>query len=477
MRLRGWLGLPLALALTGCDLAPNYLPPLVALPSHYANAASGPTAGFDPGREWWRSFHEAELDRLEERVDAANPDLAAALAAYEASSANASAATSGLYPELDAGGGISANRQSDNRPLRSKAQPTFYGNNQIGGTVASYEIDLWGRVRDIVTAANASAQASQDTFVEAREELHAQLARDYVDLRGLDSEAKLLADTIDNYSSALQLTRSRLEAKIAPPIDEQRAQNQLSDAQAQASDLALRRSALVDAIATLAGEAAANYSIAPAAQPMAFPLRPRSAPGDVLLRRPDVAAAEREAAAASALIGSAKAALYPKFTIGLLGGSQDTGYRLFAPGNGDFTIGPSVSAPLFDFGLRKAEIEQAKAQFKVAAEKYRSSVLRAVKEVQDNLSALHWLALESQQTEEAATAARNASDMSMSLYRDGAASYLDVVTAQNAALTADRTAIALHARQLEANVALMLALGAGWTPPQSNESASILGLR
>jgi outer membrane protein, multidrug efflux system len=476
MRLRALLGLPVALTLAGCELAPNYQPPSVALPSYYANAVDGPAGGADPGREWWRSFHEAELDRLEGQVDAANPDLAAALAAYQASSASAAAATSGMYPELDVGGGVSYNRQSDNRPLRSKTQPTFYGANQLYGTVASYEIDLWGRVRDIVTAANATAQASQDTFVEAREELHAQLARDYVDLRGLDSEAKLFADTIDNYRSALDLTRTRFEAKIAPPIDEQRAQNQLSDAEAQASDLALRRTALVDAIATLAGKAAANYSIAPASQPMAFPLRPRSAPGDVLRRRPDVAAAERDAAAASALIGSARASLYPKFTIGLLGGSQDTALRLFAPGNGDFTVGPSVSAPLFDFGLRKAEIEEARAQFKVAAAKYRSVVLRAVKEVQDNLSALHWLALESQQTDEAAAAARNASDMSMALYRNGAASYLDVVTAQNAALSAERAAIALHARQLEANVALMLALGAGWTPPPV-ESASIQGLR
>jgi outer membrane protein, multidrug efflux system len=477
MRARGGFALALALALGGCDLAPIYQPPAVALPSHYANATSGPANGFGLAAEWWRSFHDPELDRLEAQVDANNPDLAAALAAYEASNAAAAAATSGLYPELDAGGGLSANRQSDNRPLRSKTQPTYYGANQIYATVASYEIDIWGRVRDVVNAANATAQANQDLFVEAREELHAELARDYVDLRGLDAETKLLADTIDNYRSALQLTQTRLQAKIAPAIDEQRALNQLSDAQASASDLALRRTALVDAIADLTGAPAASYHIAAVSQPMAFPLRPRSTPGDVLRRRPDVAAAERDAAASSALIGAARASLYPKFTLGLLGGTQDTALRLLSPGNIDYTVGPSVSAPLFDFGLRKAQIEQAKAEFKIAAAKYRATVLRAVREVQDNLSALHWLEIESQQTDSAANAARTASDMSMALYRDGAASYLDVVTAQNAALAAERAAIALHSRQLQANVALMLALGGGWNAPPPTQTADLTASR
>jgi NodT family efflux transporter outer membrane factor (OMF) lipoprotein len=473
MRLRVWLGLSTTLALAGCDLAPNYQPPVVSLPSQFTDASGASGGVLEPSGDWWRNLHDRELDRLEDQVDAANPDLAAALADYESSMARADAALSGLYPEVDAASSLSTNKQSDDRPLRSKDQPTYYGNNQLYGGVVSYEVDIWGRVGDIVKATNADAEASRDALADARLELHATLARDYVDLRGLDSEAKLLADTIAIYRSALDLTRSRVEAKIAPPIDEQRAQTQLSTAEAQASDLALRRTALVDAIATLTGNAAAHYTLAAAASPMEFPRRPRVVPGDVLRRRPDVAAAEREAAAASAIIGVARASFYPKFTIGLLGGTQDTGLNLLSLTNSMYTVGPSVSAPLFDFGLREAQLKQAEARFKGASERYRSAVLRAVKEVQDNLSALRWLAEETRQTNAAATAARKASDMSMALYRDGAASYLDVVTAQNAALDAERSAIALRTRQLEGNIGLMLALGGGWSVDTDVAAAGI----
>ena len=229
--------------------------------------------------------------------------------------------------------------------------------------VASYELDVWSRVADIVKAAEAGAVATGYAFEDARLELHAELARDYVDLRGFDAEAKLLADTITVYNDALNLTRERLNAKIAPPIDEQRALTQLSDAQAQASDLALRRAALVDALAELTGRAAAEYKLASSAALPPLPRRPRAAPGDVLRRRPDVAAAEREAYAASEYIGVATAAFYPRFTIGLLGGTNDTALRLFDPVNTFYTVGPSVSAPIFDFGLRQAQLEEAKARF------------------------------------------------------------------------------------------------------------------
>jgi outer membrane protein TolC len=186
-------------------------------------------------------------------------------------------------------------------------------------------------------------------------------------------------------------------------------------------------------------------------------------PGDVLRRRPDVALDERLVAAASADVGVATASLYPRFTIGLLGGTQDTGLNLLSLTNSMYTVGPSVSLPLFDAGLRGAQLDEAKARLSVATANYRSSVLRAVKEVEDNLSALRWLAQEARQTATAATAAGEAAKASMTLYVDGAASFLDVVTAQSAALDAQRATIALHTRELESNVALLLALGGGWS--------------
>ena len=372
----------------------------------------------------------------------------------------------GLLPHADAIGHVTANKQSDHRPLRSANQPIYYGDNLIGAQ-ASYEVDIWGRVRDIAASANATAEASADALDQARLELHAELARDYIDLRGLDDEAKLLKDTIAIYRSALDLTKARLAAQIASPVDVDRAQTQLSSAEAAASDLALRRTALEDAIAALVGKSAASFSVPQSTRPLPLPKRPRAVPAEVLRRRPDVAQAERLTAAANFGVGVARANFFPRFTLMAIGGTQDTGFRLFNPGNTFGTIGPSVDLPLFDAGLRKAELDVAKAGFTEAAENYRATVLGAVRDVQDQLSALRWLAAEWRQSSTAATAARQAADLSLTLYRDGASSYLDVVTAQSSALEAERLTIALHTRELEAEVGLMLALGGGWSVPLS----------
>lgn len=471
MNYRLWLALGAALCLQGCDLATIDQAPAVALPSQFSDSQGG---GAKPGREWWREFGDARLDRLEAEVDAANPDLAAALADYQAAKANADAATSGLFPEIDFNGGLSYNKQSGNRPLRSKGQPTYYGANQVFAGIAGYELDVWGRVRDLVKAAHVNAEAVGDALADARLSLHGELARDYVELRGLDAQAKLFADTTKLYTDALNLTRERLNAKIAPPIDEQRALTELNNVEAEASDLALRRTALVDAIATLTGKPAAGYRLAPEPAPMAYPRRPRTVPGDVLRRRPDVAAAERETVAAGALVGAAAAARYPRFTIGLFGGTQDTGLDLLNMQNSFWSLGPSMSVPLVDFGLREAQLREAKAQFTVNAEHYRAIVLQAVREVQDDLSALRWLADEGRQSDAAAAAAGRALQMSMALYRDGAASYLDVVTAQDAALVAQRAAIVVRTRQLDTNVALILALGGGFSAPAPDEFADAI---
>jgi NodT family efflux transporter outer membrane factor (OMF) lipoprotein len=467
MKARCLLAASAALLIGGCDLAPKFQVPAVALSARYKEAPGPGDAALDPNGQWWRTFRDRKLDGLEAEVDVANPDLAAALAANDRARAYASAAEAGLYPEVDAAGELSYNKQSNNRPLRSANQPTYYGANQIGAQVASYEVDFWGRVRDLVKAANAQALASADSLAQAKLELHAELASDYIRLRGIDAEAKLLSNTIANYQQALDLTRTRLAAQIAPPIDVERAETQLETVKAQASDLSVRRSALEDAIAALVGQSAASFRIARTSEPVAFPRRPRTAPADVLWRRPDVAQAERLAEAASADIGAARAAFYPRFTLSLLGGSQDTGLNLLTPGNSLYSVGPAVSLPLFDAGLRKAQLEGATAAYAQATAAYRSTILRAVKEVQDSLSALRWLAAEARATGAAAEAAGKAAQMSLALYRDGASSYLDVVTAQNAALDAQRTAIALRTRELDANVALMLALGGGWSSTPS----------
>src|SRR5580692_2224663 len=211
MKWRPWFAAPIALALGGCDFAPRYAPPSDATPSKFKDASAGgrtlPASG-----ERWHRFHDRTLDDLQARVDAANPDLAAAVAANDAAGERANAALSAAYPQVDAVPHFLANKQSANRPLRSSNQPTYYGDNLIGAQT-SYEIDIWGRVRDLVASANATAEASADALADARLELHAELARDYVNLRGFDDQAKLVSDTIGIYRSALKLTQDRLRSE------------------------------------------------------------------------------------------------------------------------------------------------------------------------------------------------------------------------------------------------------------------------
>jgi outer membrane protein, multidrug efflux system len=463
MKWRPWLAAPIAVALGGCDFAPRYAPPSVSLPPGFKDETKSGGALPATG-EWWLAFNDRTLNELQAQVDAANPDLAAAVAANDAAVARANAALSSAYPQVDASPHFLANKQSANRPLRSANQPTYYGDNLIGAQTA-YEVDIWGRVRDLVASANANAEASADALADARLELHAELARDYVNLRGFDDEAKLLSDTIGIYRSALKLTQDRLAANIVSPVDVDRAQAQLSSAEAQLSDLLLNRATLENSIAALIGKAAASFSVARSSTRLPLPRPPAAAPADVLRRRPDIAEAERQTAAASELIGVSRANFFPKFTLIALGGTQDTKFGLFDATNLFGSVGPSIDFPLFDAGLRQAQLQITKAQFTEAAEGYRATVLRALKEVQDELSSLRWLAQEYKETTTAATAARKAADLSLTLYRDGASSYLDVVTAQSTALEAERLAIALHTRQLVADIGLMLALGGGWTVP------------
>jgi outer membrane protein, multidrug efflux system len=463
MKWRPWLAAPIALALGGCDFAPRYAPPSVATPSKFKDEPAGggtlPASG-----DWWLSFNDRTLNDLQAQVDTANPTLAAALAANDEAVARANAALSDAYPQINGVPHFLANKQSANRPLRSPNQPTYYGDNALAAQI-SYEIDIWGRVRDLVSSANANAEASADALADARLELHAELARDYVNLRGLDDEAKLFADAIAIYRSALKLTQDRLAANIVSPVDVDRAQAQLSSAEAQLSDVTLDRATLENSIAALVGKSAASFSVARSSRRLSAPRPPRTVPADVLRNRPDVAESERQTAAASELIGASRANFFPRLSLIALGGTQDTNFRLFNPNNLFGSIGPSIDIPLFDAGLRQAELQIAKAQFTEAAEDYRATVLRAMKEVQDELSSLRWLADEYNQTTTAAVAARKAADLSLTLYRDGASSYLDVVTAQSTALEAERLAIALHTRQLVAEIGLMLALGGGWTAP------------
>jgi NodT family efflux transporter outer membrane factor (OMF) lipoprotein len=456
-----------ALALTGCDRAPKYHSPVITVPASYAESASwteARPADTVPRGAWWRIYGDPTLDALEPRVDSANPDLQAQAAIHDQARALLAEAQSGIFPQLQLGGQINTDRQSDRRPLRGADEPNQYLDNAID-TQATYEVDIWRRVANAVKAGRAAAAASAANLETLRLSLHAELASNYFTLRGLDAEANLYADTVTAYRHALTLTQNRFAGKIASAMDVSRAAAQLDDAQAQATDIAARRALVAHAIAILVGVAPASLPISPAMFDVPVPPTDAGVPATLLQRRPDIAAAEREVAAANAEIGVVRAAFYPNISLNLALGIQDTGFNLFSARNSFWSVGPGLTLPLFEGGLRRAEEQAAFAVYRRVVANYRATVLNAFRDVEDQLALLHWLGEEGAHEEQAVAAARQTVTMSMALYKDGATNFLDVVTAQTAELQAERAALDIRTRRLEASVALIRALGGGWQRP------------
>ena len=473
--MKAWLVVVIAaLALGGCDLAPRYAPPELDLPAHFKENAiwrRAMPADHQPHGAWWTAFHDRALDRLEARISTdatggtgGNFDLAIAESNYLQARQLVAEAQSALFPTIGAVGDFSTNRQSNHRPLRSAGQPSHYGDNTLDAQ-GSYEVDLWGHVRDTISANKALAEAQSADLESVRLSLQAELARDYVSLRGYDQQLKLLRDTEQAYGDALALTQRRLEGKIAPPADVARAEAELATARAAIDDVGARRALVEHAIATLIGQPASTFSIPPDRGGIQLPRKPVAVPSTLLERRPDVASAERQVAAANERIGIAKAAFYPRFFLNFKIGSQDTGLHLLDLNNEIFSLGPSVTLPVYDGGLREAEYRIALEAQKGAAAAYKGRIIRAVQEVEDNLALDRFLEREEAQADIAAKATGKVLNLSLSLYRDGGTNYLDVVTAQEADLAAQRTTLDLRTRRLAATVALFLALGGDFVAP------------
>jgi NodT family efflux transporter outer membrane factor (OMF) lipoprotein len=456
-----------SLLLVSCSLAPPYKPPEVAaIPASYKEA--GPWQLAHPSDTlrrgpWWSDYNDAKLDSLESQVDANNPNVAEAVANYDVARADVAEARSALFPQISTGASMTSNRQSSQRPLRSPNQHTLYPANTVDAEI-SYDLDVWGRVRNTVAAQKATAQASAADLATIRLSMHAELADDYTSLRGLDAQEDLLAQTVAAYKRALGITQVRYSGKIASGIDVARAQDQLQSAEAQKSDVAAQRALYEHAIASLVGQPASAFSIAPHVVQIAVPEIPTGVPSTLLQRRPDIAAAERRVAAANAAVGVARAAFYPNISLSAIFGFQDTGETALISAPFSFwTIGPQLALPLFQGGLRRAQEAAANATLRAAGDAYRSVVLTSFQQVEDSLSNLRILARELQQEDAAVQAAQHAAQMAMTLYRDGATNYLDVVVAQTAALQAEQTALSLQTRELQASVQLVRALGGGWS--------------
>lgn len=458
------LGVCLPVLLAGCDLAPRYHVPLTPVPVAYKEAApwrpAAPAEGVERG-PWWRVLGNPTLDRLETRLDAANPTLAAAFATYQRSRALAAETRSGLFPSLGVDGQIHSERQSNRRPRRGLNQPNSYPDDFVD-TRASYQIDLWGKVANEIRSGRDLAQAAAADLAGARLALQADLAEQYVALCGLDAEAGILARAVSVFGQAAQLTRNRFAGKIAPLMDVTRAESALEDARAQQSALAARRAARGHAIAVMVGSPPAALDLPPQPWVLDQPAPAPGLPATLLERRPDIAAAERQVAAANAHIGVARAAFYPAVSLDLLYGLQATGLNVFSLPNSFWSVGPGFALPLFEGGLRDAELASALSARDITVARYRETVLEAFGDVEDQLSALRLLAQEQRRRERAASAADRTLAMADALYRDGATNFLDVVVAQNAALNAEKAVIGVRTQRMQAGIGLIRALGGGW---------------
>lgn len=454
--------------LAACSEAPVYTKPALAIPAAYKGDAAiwqpaQPADDLSRG-EWWKSYNDPELNQLVLRLDAANADLAIAMAHFDQATAYAAQARSDLFPTLSAGAYTTRNRQSDRRALRSATQPSVYGDNSVG-LLSNYEVDLWGRVRNLVQAGEAGAQAAAADLESVRLSLRAELANDYFALRTLDEQNSLLSSQESAYAKALQLTENRYAGGIDSALDVSRAKVQLDNAKAKHSEIKASRALYEHAIATLVGEPASGFNLPPVDSKIGIPAIPVGVPAALLERRPDIAAAERRLAAANADVGVAKAAFFPRVTLAAAAGYESTIQPgLLSAPNLFWSIGPNALFTIFDAGRRQAVVAQAEGSFKVAGAQYRATVLRAFQEVEDNLSLLSNLTIESQAIDDAVHDTGRTLNIAMNRYREGTASYLEVVTAQTAAQRAQLDELDLRRKRLQASVNLIRALGGGWKP-------------
>jgi NodT family efflux transporter outer membrane factor (OMF) lipoprotein len=462
------LHLALALALGGCSFAPRLEIPDVPTAAAYKEEAPWtPAQPADqlPRDAWWTLYGDAQLDALQKRLLTGSPDLAAALARYEQARAFTDQLRSGLYPTLSGSANTQRNRQSEAAPLRvlGPNSPDLYKSITLG-VQAQYEFDLWGRIRNQIASGSAAEQAAQADLESARLSLQAQLADTYLALRGLDREVALFDDTVAAYGKALDLTNSRHDGGLSSGLDVSRAQTQLDSARALLAQQVAQRAVLEHAIAALIGESPSQFALEPRLAAINVPAVPAGVPSALLQRRPDIAAAQRRIMAANADIGVARAAYFPSLTLAAAGGYQNSAAgTLIAAPNLYWAIGPTLVLSLFDAGKRRAQVAQARAVLDESGARYRGVVLGAFQQVEDNLALLDHYRTAAEAERSAVAAAQRSLDFATSRYRDGAASYLEVVTSQAAALQTQRDALDLDTRQQRASVQLVRALGGGWS--------------
>ena len=449
----------------GCATGPKYVRPQAPVPPSFKEAGAWKPA--QPNDEavrgaWWEIFNDPPLNGLEERIEVSNNTLRAAQAQFDQARALVRYARASKVPQVSGTAAVIDNNQSENRPLSDPTAATHYTDYLLRFD-ASYELDVWGRVRYAVAASRASAQACAADLEVVRLSLHAELAADYFAVRALDAEREILQSSVAAYERALELTRNRYKGGVASAIDVAQAEAQLEATRAQVIDIEARRAQVEHAIAALIGEPASTVSLP--VQPLAGepPPIPTGLPADLLERRPDIAAAERRVAAANAQIGVAAAAFFPALTLtGSAGFESAALVDLIRGVSGFWSAAPAAAMVLFDGGRRRAVSDQAKAGYERAVALYRETTLAAFREVEDYLATLRVLDEEATVQQAALAASERSLALSTNRYKGGIATYLEVISAQNTVLSNRRTAANILARRLTASVLLVKALGGGW---------------
>ena len=458
-----------AVLLAGCAGEPLALLPTPPLATAFKEApapwvAAGPADAL-PRTAWWTLYGDPELDALQQQLLANSPDLASALARYQQARAATDVVRSAQSPTVGASLGVERDRQSEQRPLRvlGPQSPDEYNSATLGVSL-QYELDLWGRVRQQVAAGIAQEQAAQADLAGAQLSLQAQLADTLIALRGLDQEVALLRETEAAYARSTKMIDQRHQVGIASGLDLARAQTQLESTRSLRQQAEARRAVLEHAIAALVGANPSTFLIEAKVVSGVIPVIPTGLPSTLLQRRPDIAAAQRRVVAANAGVGVAKTAFFPSLTLNAAGGyqSSDLGHFIAAP-NLFWAIGPGLLVNLMDGGRRKAEVARAEAVLDETGQNYRSLVLAAFQQVEDQLALLNHYAAAAQSEAQATTAAQRAQALASNRYREGAVSYLDVVSAQTASLQAQRSLLDLTTRQRRASIQLVRALGGGWS--------------
>ena len=456
----------LAIALFGgCAVGPDYERPDAEVPQAYkedgAWKQAQPQDEASRGR-WWEIFKDPQLDALLEQVEISNQNVLASEAQFRRARSLLAASRAGYFPTVTANASI----------IHSRSPTGLVGGTTAGRVItnrsasldAAWELDLWGRVRRTVESNEASAQASAADLAAARLSAQAALASNYFLLRVLDAQKQILDDNVAALQRSLDLTKNRYAAGVAGKVDLVQAETQLKSTLADAIDTGVQRAQLEHAIAILIGKPPAAFSLPPSSLAVTMPAIPPAMPSALLERRPDIAAAERTVAAANAQIGVAKAAYFPALSLSGSNGSRAAdASQWFTVPSRFWSIGPALSLPLFDAGLRRAQTDQAIAAYDATVAEYRQAVLAGFQEVEDNLAALRILEEEAKVQEDAVRAARESVILTTNQYKAGTVSFLNVAVVQASQLNNERAAMVTLGRRLVAAVTLVKALGGGWS--------------